>query len=134
MDPYLVASTINIAIGQRLVRKICSKCSQEVEINEAGAEALKELPIKKPLKEGEKLYRGKGCKACNGTGYRGRICINEVLVADEEIKNAILRKASANELRTIGIKNGMTTMLESGIEKARAGDTTVEEVLRVVHE
>jgi type IV pilus assembly protein PilB len=134
MDPYLVASTINIAIGQRLVRKICDKCSEEITINAAGVEALKDLPIVKPFKVGEKLYRGKGCKACNYSGFRGRICINEVLVADEEIKDAILRKASANVLRTIAIKNGMTTMLESGMEKARAGDTTIEEVLRVVHE
>ncbi len=68
------------------------------------------------------------------SGYSGRICINEVLVADDEIKEAILRKASAGELKKIAVKNGMTTMMEDGFRRARIGETTFEEVLRVIHD
>ncbi len=134
IDAYLVASTINIAIGQRLVRKICEGCRQEVVATEAVAETLAEVPLKKPVKKGDVFYRGQGCEACNQSGYAGRLCISEVMAADNDLRDAILRKASSAELRAIAIKNGMTTMLEDGFAKARAGQTTVEEILRVVHE
>jgi type IV pilus assembly protein PilB len=113
---YLVASTISIAIGQRLVRKICKDCKEKIKVN------------------GEFVYKGRGCKQCNGSGYRGRICINEVLVADNEIREAILQRASASGIKAIAIKNGMTTMLEDGFQKVTRGLTTIEEVLRVIHE
>lgn len=83
---------------------------------------------------GDVFYHGEGCASCDGSGYAGRISINEVLVADAKIREAILKKASSNELRQIAIKNGMTTMLEDGFTKVRSGQTTVEEILRVVHE
>lgn len=103
IDPYLVASTVSIAIAQRLVRKICTDC------------------------------RYLGCDACGDTGFAGRVCINEVLVADDTIREAILKKASASDIRKLAIANGMTTMLEDGRHKVREGVTTIEEVLRVVH-
>jgi type II secretory ATPase GspE/PulE/Tfp pilus assembly ATPase PilB-like protein len=104
IEEYLVASTVNIAIGQRLVRKICEHC------------------------------KGKKCEKCNHSGYLGRICINEILVADEAIREAILRKSSADEIRKIATSSGMTTMLEDGMQKVKAGITTMEEILRVIHE
>jgi type II secretory ATPase GspE/PulE/Tfp pilus assembly ATPase PilB-like protein len=104
IEEYLVASTINIAIGQRLVRKICKHC------------------------------KGKKCDECNHSGYLGRICINEVLVADGAIREAILRKASASEIKELAVSHGMTTMLEDGLKKVKAGITTMEEILRVIHE
>ena len=110
IDAYLVSSTVTIAIGQRLVRKICTACKEKSDPG---------------------IYKGRGCVACNGSGYKGRLCINEVLVADAQIREAILRKASAAELRAIAIKNGMTSMREDGFIKAKNGETTVEEVLRV---
>lgn len=134
IDAYLVSSTMNIAIGQRLVRKICASCKEPYKVTAAGVEALSSVKLARPVFEGETVYKGKGCEECNHTGYKGRICVNEVLVADNDIREAILRKASAGELRQIAIKNGMTTMLEDGFQKVRKGDTTVEEVLRVVHE
>lgn len=134
VDAYLVASTVNIAIGQRLVRKICPHCQEEFKITKAHADSLTHVPLKDPVKEGEIFFRGKGCRECNNTGYTGRLCINEVLVADNEIRDAILRKTSAAELKSIAVKNGMTTMLEDGFAKARVGATTIEEILRVVHE
>lgn len=134
IDAYLVASTINIAIGQRLVRKICAHCKKETTITQAVEETLKTVPLKNPVTQGEMFYTGAGCEVCGGTGYAGRLCISEVLVADSNIREAILRKASAAELRKIAIENGMTTMLEDGFRKARAGETTIEEILRVVYE
>jgi type II secretory ATPase GspE/PulE/Tfp pilus assembly ATPase PilB-like protein len=130
----LVASTVSVAIGQRLVRKICVECPEETELTASAREALSHLKLVQPFEEGERVKKGKGCGKCNNTGYRGRVCINEVLVADEEIREAILKKCSAAELKKIAVKNGMTTMLEDGISKVRNGLTTIEEVLRVVHE
>ena len=132
IDAYLVASTINIAIGQRLVRQICSECKQKVVITKTTEQTLALVPLQTPVKKGNVFYRGAGCEACSGSGYTGRICISEVLVADQVIREAIMRKASAAELRKLAIKGGMTTMLEDGFVKARAGKTTIEEILRVV--
>ncbi|MBY0376572.1 Flp pilus assembly complex ATPase component TadA, partial [Patescibacteria group bacterium] len=137
IEPFLVASTISIAIGQRLVRKICEECKEEKELTEEQHSRLlttvSDENLKKILQD-KKFFRGKGCTLCNGTGYKGRVVIAEVLVADEDIRGAILRKASASEIKQIAIKNGMNTMLEDGFKKAILGLTTMEEVLRVTHE
>lgn len=82
----------------------------------------------------QKFYSGTGCAKCNNTGYIGRIGIYEVLLMDDDVRAAVVRKASADEIKTIAIKNGMTTMVEDGIGKAMAGITTIEEILRVIHE
>lgn len=136
IESYLVASTVSIAIGQRLVRKICDNCKEEVPISDAMKEALSTLQISKdnPIHKAKKIMKGKGCDACTNSGFSGRICINEVLVADPEIRDAILKKMPSSELKKIAIKNGMTTMLEDGLRKVCLGETTVEEILRVVHE
>lgn len=133
VEPYLVSSTVNIAIAQRLVRKICDECKKEVPVSDSMTSLFAALPLSVPFLE-SKIYKGAGCEACNKSGYRGRVVISEVLVADNEIREAILNKASSTEIRRIAIKNGMTTMLEDGFDKVRRGETTVEEVLRVVHE
>ncbi len=134
IDPYLVASTMNIAVGQRLVRKICEECKEECAIAPTTKVSLADLPLQKPLKAGEKVYRGKGCTACADSGYKGRVSINEVLVTSPAIREAILRKASSDEMRATAIKEGMTTMLDDGFEKVRHGITTIEEILRVIHD
>jgi len=134
IEEYLVASTVSIAIGQRLVRKICESCKEKIPMTHAMKEALAQTPYASLLVNSDHVFKGKGCDDCAGSGYRGRICINEVLVADSEIKEAILRRASANEIKKIAIKNGMTTMFEDGFNKVKDGFTTVEEVLRVIHE
>ncbi len=134
IDPYLVASTINLAIGQRLVRTLCAKCTEDDTVTEAMLASLAHAGISHPLKEGEKMKRGRGCPNCNGTGYKGRISINEVLVADQSVKEAIMRQASAGEIKALAVANGMTTMLDDGFTKVRASRTTIEEVLRVIHE
>lgn len=133
VDRYLVASTVNIAIAQRLVRKICLDCKEGIRITHVMAEALASTPLNRPIAVGEVLYHGVGCEACRGTGYMGRLCINEVLVANDSIREAILRKASADEIRTLSVLHGMTTMLEDGFCKVRNGQTTVQEILRVIY-
>ncbi len=130
IDPYLVASTITIAIGQRLVRRICESCAETISVTPALAESLAHLDIH----PGEPFRRTIGCDACGGTGYVGRLSINEVLVADADIQEAILRKASPVELRRIAVANGMTTMITDALTKARAGETSLKEMLRVIHD
>jgi len=134
IEPYLVASTVNLAIGQRLVRKICSHCKEKFKIKAGDQEKFEHVTLPDSVFKNETYYRGKGCDECNSTGYSGRISINEVMVADDEIRGAILKKASASELRNIAVSRGMVTMLEDGIKKAQAGITTLEEVLRVVYD
>ncbi len=134
IEEYLVASTVSLAIGQRLVRKICESCKKEVPITEALKKSLDGSSLMKLVGDKKFLYKGIGCKKCNMSGYNGRLCINEVLVADEVIRDAILRKATANEIRELAISRGMTTMLEDGFQKVLNGQTTFEEVLRVVRE
>ncbi len=134
VEAFLVASTINIAIGQRLVRSICTHCKSEVIVTSDLVESLKPLNLRRPVEVGETFFAGAGCEACSFQGYSGRISISEVLVADSTIRQAILRHVSAGELREIAIQAGMTTMLEDGFAKVRAGKTTVQEILRVVHE
>ncbi len=134
IEEYLVASTVSIAIGQRLVRRICAECKQKYQLTHSFIDSLGDTPFAKLIEGTREFYKGIGCKDCNGSGYKGRICINEVLVADEAIREAILRKASAGEIKNIAMKGGMTTMLEDGFHKVAAGETTLEEVLRVIHE
>jgi type II secretory ATPase GspE/PulE/Tfp pilus assembly ATPase PilB-like protein len=134
IEAFLVASTVNVAIGQRLVRKICGNCKAEYKFTPTEIKALsEEIPVG-ILKKYKTFYRGKGCEDCNQTGYKGRVAIHEVLEIDDAIREAILKKATASEIKEIAITHGMIPMGQDGMEKAAAGITTVEEVLRVAHE
>lgn len=132
VEPFLVASTVNIAIGQRLVRKICSSCKSEKQLNQEEKARIKEtLPT---LSTDRLFFEGSGCDDCGGTGYRGRISINEVLEVDNYIREAILRKDSASEVRRIATENGMVPLVHDGIAKVERGVTTLTELFRVIHE
>lgn len=140
IEPFLVASTVNVAMGQRLVRKICSKCrvsytlsKEEIKIIKSEAD-LRAVFLKKgyPKLSRVRLYKGRGCKVCNNTGYKDRLGIYEVLEMRDNIKELIMKRASSDELTDQAVKNGMTTMLEDGIEKALNGTTTLEEIIRVI--
>ncbi len=134
IEPFLVASTINVAIGQRLVRTICTSCKIPRRITEGEFNALKEnIPVE-ILDNHRDFFQGKGCAICHNTGYRGRLGIYEVLEMNDFIREAMMRRADAGEIKKIAIKNGMTTLLEDGFQKAVAGLTTIEEILRVIHE
>ncbi len=132
VPPFLVASTVNIAMGQRLVRMICKNCKKERDIKKEELASLKEIiPDVGDMKT---FYAGEGCDKCGGTGYEGRIGIREVLEINDEIRELIMSRANAKQIKEAAIKNGMTTMLQDGIEKARMGITTVQEILRIIHE
>jgi len=133
IEPYLVASTINIAIGQRLVRRICEACKEPVVLTSIQQSAINRMAATAPLRA-DTVFRGHGCEFCHGSGYIGRISISEVLVADNDIRESILKKSSSSELKKVAIGNGMTTMIEDGFRKAEQGLTTIDEVLRIFHE
>jgi len=133
IEPYLVASTVSVAIGQRLVRRICEKCKKPHTLSDGEQARLKEIvPNAESL--GKKFFLGSGCTECAHTGFRGRVVVSEVLVMDNDIREVILRKGSSAEVRAAAMKNGMQSMLSDGIAKAQAGVTTVGEILRVLHE
>jgi type II secretory ATPase GspE/PulE/Tfp pilus assembly ATPase PilB-like protein len=134
VEPFLIASTINIAIGQRLVRIICSSCKTEKKLSEAELKSLTDTVPAKFLEGKLNFYYGEGCTKCDGSGYKGRIGVHEVMEINEELREKIMARENADQIRETAIKNGMTTMLENGIKKALAGITTIEEVLRVIHE
>jgi len=136
IEPFLVASTVNVIIAQRLLRKICMKCIVSYTLNDKEVEDLKtEININKFL-DTEKIsdvrfYKGKGCKSCNDSGYSGRIGIFEVLEITDDIKELIMARADNEQIKKRAIANGMTTMFEDGFDKAVAGKTTLEEIFRV---
>ena len=134
VEPYLIASTVNVVIGQRLVRRICPKCGEKHQLTDIEKKSLDETLPNTKLTAGQSFMRGTGCDHCNGSGYHGRIGINEILVVDDAIREAFLRKASASEIRKLAMKNGMTPMIVDGVNKAADGITTLEEILRVIHE
>jgi type IV pilus assembly protein PilB len=127
IEPFLVATSVNLIQAQRLIRRICKDCKQEHQVP---AEALVEVGFSAEEVKSMKTYKGKGCATCNNTGYKGRIGLYEVMEITDEIRELILIGASALELRKKAIDDGMITLRESGLHKIRAGVTTLEEVVR----
>lgn len=123
IEPYLVASSVNAFISQRLVRIICLACKEEIP--------LKEKEVLPEVFRNMKIYRGRGCEACKGIGYKGRSAIYEILPITEPIQEMILNKASASQIKKKAKEFGFKTLRDSGIEKVQMGITTPEEVLRV---
>jgi len=128
VEPFLVSASTNLILAQRLVRKTCRDCKEEVQVP---ASALVNLGFS--AQDGKSLtcYHGKGCSNCSETGYKGRLALYEVMVINEEIKKLVLDGASTIELREAARKNEMRTLRESGLQKLREGITTVEEIMRV---
>ncbi len=132
IEPYLIASTVNVAIGQRLVRKLCSDCKKEVSFTKEEKTMLQENIPTAALDSVSKIWRAEGCPACNHTGYVKRTGIYEVLEMTESIRKLIMRRASADEIRKAAISDGMTTMLQDGFAKVADGITSLAEILRVI--
>ena len=128
VEPFLVSSSVNLILAQRLARKICSECR---EVHDLSHQVLMDLGMSREDAWHTVLYRGKGCDKCSGTGYKGRIALYEVMPMHEDMKEAILEGASVSELKRLARKAGMKTLRESGLQKIREGVTTVEEVARV---
>jgi type IV pilus assembly protein PilB len=127
IEPFLVASSLNIILAQRLVRRICKKC--KAELGTANEEVLRELGWD-PKRGSFKIYRGKGCEDCSGTGYAGRLGLYEVMNLSSSIREMILERASATELKRKAMQEGMVTLRGHGIMKIQENLTTVEEVLK----
>src|SRR5206468_12016448 len=125
IEPFLVSSSVHLIAAQRLVRRICQNCSESqpvavpalIQAGFAPEEASRVVPLK-----------GRGCDACNGTGYKGRIALYEVMEVTEAMRELILVGASSQELRRKAIDDGMITLRQSGLRKVRDGVTTPEEV------
>lgn len=128
IEPFLVAESIRLIVAQRLVRKICPQCKEEEKVP---LRALVDVGF--PIEEAKavKCFKGKGCPACNGIGYRGRIALYEVMTATNEIRELILQGAPAAEIKKAAIRSGMKTLRMSGLTKVKEGITSIEEVLRV---
>jgi len=132
VPPFLVASTVNVVIAQRLVRVVCPSCRKARTLSIAELKSLssiaKELLV-------DKVYTvGPGCNDCDHTGYKSRIGIHEVLEINDDIRSLIVGRADANQIKQQAVKNGMKTMIEDGVLKAHAGVTTIEEILRIIYE
>lgn len=129
-EDFLVASTLNAVIAQRLVRKICPVCIEKFAPEDFELEILK----KKfgPRIARQDFYKGKGCSECGMSGYKGRVGIYEVLVITTEVRKLALKHVTSEEIEELAVKEGMVTMLEDGLDKISAGITTIEEVLRAV--
>jgi len=130
VEPFLAASSVCGVLAQRLVRTICLDCKESYK---PGEKALRELGLD-PKEKGSSFYRGKGCKKCMDTGYKGRIAIFELMIPNEEIRELTVGKASTEEIRKAAAKAGMRSIRQDGLQKVIQGLTTVEEVLRVTQE
>jgi len=127
IEPFLVATSVNIIQAQRLIRRVCKECKEEMH---TPPQALIDLGFAPDDAKTVKTYRGRGCQTCNGTGYKGRVGLYEVMEVTDELRELILVGASSLELRKKAIEEGMITLRGSGLEKLRQGITSVEEVLR----
>ena len=127
VPPFLITATVEAILAQRLVRKICTLCKEEIIPT---ADLLADLEMTTDQLAGRKLFRGKGCDKCNRTGYKGRLGIYELMLMNDEMRDMIIRNCSTEELRNTARKFGMVTLRDAGMESVFAGLTTAEEVIR----
>jgi type IV pilus assembly protein PilB len=128
IEPFLVGTAVNLIQAQRLIHRVCAQCREEVK--DMPSQTLIEIGFTPEMIGTFKLYRGRGCNACNGTGYRGRIGLYEVMEISDAIRDLIMVGATAVELKRKALEEGMLTLRMSGLEKIKQGVTTIEEVLR----
>ena len=129
IEPYLIAAVLKGAFAQRLVRKICENCRERVSPSRRELGLFKKYNLKV-----DSLFRGKGCKLCNGTGYRGRTGIFELFQTDDNIEEMILRGKKDSEIKTYMVSKGMKPLIINGLQKTLEGVTTVDELERVLTE
>jgi len=133
IEPFLVATTTNIIIAQRLIRKVCNNCMEQKVVKvKSLINVIGEKLVKKyfPDQETFKMSYGTGCKVCNHSGYKGRIGLFEIMEIDEDVRALILQRADSSVIEAKAMENGMTRMIEDGLRKVVSGMTTVEEVLK----
>jgi type IV pilus assembly protein PilB len=128
VEPFLITASVNLVLAQRLARKVCGECRQPIKLDAA---VLADMGFTKEQIATAQLAKGSGCRVCNGTGYKGRVALYEVMRFSDNLKEMVLQGSSTAELKAAAIKNGMLTLRMSGITKVMAGVTTTEEILRV---
>jgi type IV pilus assembly protein PilB len=126
VEPFLLSSAIDCVVAQRLARKLCDSCKKAMRVE---ADVMRGNGF--VVEDDVDVCKPGGCDRCNGTGYRGRIGIFEILLLDEEIRSLVLRRASADEIAVVATGKGMARLREDGLRKIRLGLTSPEEVLRV---
>jgi type IV pilus assembly protein PilB len=127
VPPFLITATVEAILAQRLVRRICTGCREEVI---PGADILADLEVTSDQVAGKKFYRGKGCERCNHSGYKGRLGLFELLIMSDALRDMVMRNASTEDLRDAARKAGMVTLRDSGMNNIFLGNTTAEEVIR----
>jgi type IV pilus assembly protein PilB len=127
VPPFLITATVEAILAQRLVRRICQNCRKEIK---PSMDLIAELQLTPDDILGKKFYRGEGCDKCNGTGYKGRVGLFELMIFNDEIRDMIMRNASTDELRDRSRSYGMVTLRDAGLEFSYSGMTTLDEVIR----
>jgi type IV pilus assembly protein PilB len=128
IEPFLISASVIIIVAQRLARKICAECREEEKVP---VPALIKLGVPEEEAGTFRCYKGKGCISCNGSGYRGRTALYEVLPITSEIREMVLEGASSDDLKKTAIRLGMKSLRMSGLTKVKEGVTSIEEVMRV---
>jgi type IV pilus assembly protein PilB len=128
VEPFLITASVNLVLAQRLARKNCTDCKAEIQVER---QTMLDIGFSEQQMTGAKLMKGAGCRTCNGTGYKGRVALYEVMRFTDQLKEMVLQGASTAELKAASIKQGMSTLRASGIRKVLAGVTSTEEILRV---
>ena len=131
VEPFLITASVNLVLAQRLARKICADCKKELPIEPQALLDLGFTDAQVEQARQNKLYVGGGCQTCNGSGYKGRVALYEVMRFGDQLKEMVLQGASSAELKAAAIRGGMSSLRMSGIVKILAGVTTAEEILRV---
>ena len=127
VPPFLITATVEAILAQRLVRRICTQCREEIEPSE---ELLADMRLDPDSLDGKKFFRGRGCEACNNTGYKGRVGIFELMMMNDDLRDMVIRNATTDELRDTARGYGMIPLRETGLEMIHEGTTTLEEVVR----
>jgi type IV pilus assembly protein PilB len=129
IEPFLTASAVTLVVAQRLARRLCTDCKEQYTPEEVALER-----IEFPFEHGKlpKLYRARGCKKCNGIGYKGRMGVHEVMAMSETLERLTVESASSDEIKRVAIAEGMLTLRDDGFAKVLLGQTSIEEILRVV--
>ena len=124
---FLITATVEAILAQRLVRRICTQCREEIEPSD---DILFQLDFTRETLNGRKFFRGRGCDVCNNTGYKGRVGLFELMIMNDELRDMIMRNASADEMRKVAQSHGMVTLRDAGVAFIHDGTTTADEIVR----
>jgi type II secretion system protein E len=134
IEPFLVASSVEGIVAQRLIRRLCPSCRKPLEIDDAQREFLKSEGFPMDMLATHTVYEPNGCDECRGSGFKGRTGIYEILAIDDHIRPLVIKRAASSEIKREALKNGLRTLRDDGWRKVLEGTTTVEEVLRVTED